>query len=59
MTTLLDKTSDRSFIKASGNRILEAVEKIVKNAISKGHDIKDIQILAPMYRGPAGIDGIK
>ena len=55
---IIGKTSDRSFIKASGNRILEAVEKIVKNAISKGHDIKDIQILAPMYRGPAGIDGI-
>jgi len=37
---------------------LEAVEQIVKNAISKGHDIKDIQVLAPMYKGPAGIDGL-
>ncbi|QUW22166.1 ATP-dependent RecD-like DNA helicase [Sporosarcina sp. Marseille-Q4063] len=55
---IIGKTSDRSFIKASGNRILEAVEKIVSNAISKGHEIRDIQILAPMYRGPAGIDGI-
>lgn len=52
----LGKTSDRSFIKASTDRIGEAVEKIVSNAISKGHDIKDIQVLAPMYRGPAGID---
>ena len=55
---IIGKTSDRSFIKASADRILEAVEKIVENAISKGHDIKDIQILAPMYRGPAGIDGL-
>ena len=52
------KTSDRSFIKAGGDRILEVVEQVVKNAISKGHHIKDIQVLAPMYRGPAGIDGL-
>ena len=30
----------------------------MKNAIAKGHHIKDIQVLAPMYRGPAGIDGL-
>ena len=56
---IISKSSDRSFIKASAERILEAVEQIVKNAISKGHDIKDIQVLAPMYRGPAGIDGLE
>ena len=52
------KTSDRSFIKASGDQILEVVEQVVKNAISKGHHIKNIQVLAPMYKGPAGIDGL-
>ena len=52
------KTSDRSFIKAGSDRILEVVEQVVKNAIMKGHAIKDIQVLAPMYRGPAGIDGL-
>ncbi len=52
------KTSDRSFIKAGSDRILEVVEQVVKNAIAKGHPIKDIQVLAPMYRGPAGIDGL-
>jgi len=52
------KTSDRSFIRASADKILEAVEQIVKNALTKGHSIKDIQVLAPMYRGPAGIDGL-
>lgn len=52
------KTSDRSFIKAHGDQILEVVEQVVKNAISKGHHIKNIQVLAPMYRGPAGIDGL-
>lgn len=52
------KTSDRSFIRATGDRIIEVVEQIVQNALSKGHSIKDIQVLAPMYKGPAGIDGI-
>ncbi|MCG7345053.1 ATP-dependent RecD-like DNA helicase [Sporosarcina sp. ACRSL] len=52
------KTSDRSFIKANGDQILEVVEQVIKNAISKGHHIKNIQVLAPMYKGPAGIDGL-
>ncbi len=30
------KTSDRSFIKAGSDRILEVVEQVVKNAIAKG-----------------------
>ncbi|MHA6260331.1 SF1B family DNA helicase RecD2 [Sporosarcina sp. CAU 1771] len=55
---LFTKTSDRSFVKAGSNQILEVVEQVVKNAISKGHHIKEIQVLAPMYRGPAGIDGL-
>ncbi|WP_339250703.1 ATP-dependent RecD-like DNA helicase [Sporosarcina sp. FSL W8-0480] len=52
------KTGDRSFIKAYGDQILEVVEQVIKNAISKGHHIKNIQVLAPMYKGPAGIDGL-
>lgn len=52
------KTSDRSFIKANGDQILEVVEQVVKNAVSKGHHIRNIQVLAPMYKGPAGIDGL-
>lgn len=55
---IMSKTSDRSFVKAGGDRILEVVEQVVKSAISKGHHIKDIQVLAPMYRGSAGIDGL-
>lgn len=55
---IVEKTSDRSFIKSGGDRILDVIQQIVKNALAKGHDIKDIQVLAPMYRGPAGIDGL-
>ena len=52
------KTADRSFIKAGPDQILSVVEKVVKSALAKGHSIKDIQVLAPMYKGPAGIDAL-
>ena len=52
------KTADRSFIKAGADQIPAVVEKVVKSALSKGHSIKDIQVLAPMYKGPAGIDAL-
>ncbi|MBS4209006.1 ATP-dependent RecD-like DNA helicase [Bacillus sp. FJAT-50079] len=47
---------DRSFIRCQTSQIAEAVEKVVLNAKKKGYAAKDIQVLAPMYRGPAGID---
>ncbi|MDN7245838.1 ATP-dependent RecD-like DNA helicase [Planococcus shenhongbingii] len=52
------KTADRSFIKAGPEQVPEVVEKVVKSALAKGHSIKDIQVLAPMYKGPAGIDAL-
>lgn len=52
------KTSDRSFIRAGAEQIPLVVEKVVKSALAKGHTIKDIQVLAPMYKGPAGIDAL-
>lgn len=53
---LLTPQGDRSFIKCSSNQIPQAIEKIVLNAKNKGFAPMDIQVLAPMYRGPAGID---
>ncbi|XJZ26324.1 ATP-dependent RecD-like DNA helicase [Bacillota bacterium Lsc_1132] len=47
---------DRSFIKCSSGQIAQVVEKVVLNAKNKGYSAKDIQVLAPMYRGSAGID---
>jgi exodeoxyribonuclease V alpha subunit len=52
------KTADRSFIKAGPDQIASVVEKVVKSALAKGHSIKDVQVLAPMYKGPAGIDAL-
>lgn len=47
---------DRSFIPCSANQVNEVVKQIVQNALNKGYTKKDIQVLAPMYKGPAGID---
>lgn len=56
--SLLDKTKDRSFIKATTDQIPKVVEQVLKSALSKGHSIREMQVLAPMYRGPAGIDAL-
>ncbi|PFO03610.1 ATP-dependent RecD-like DNA helicase [Bacillus sp. AFS076308] len=50
------KQADRSFIKCSTAQVAQVVEKVALNAKNKGYTAKDIQVLAPMYRGPAGID---
>lgn len=47
---------DRSFIKCNGNQLAQVVEKVAANARKKGYHPRDIQVLAPMYKGPAGID---
>ncbi|EAC5051671.1 ATP-dependent RecD-like DNA helicase [Listeria monocytogenes] len=49
-------SADRSFFHCTVNQIGDVVEQVVKNAKNKGFRAKDIQVLAPMYRGPAGID---
>ena len=56
--TLTAKTSDRSFIQASAAQVTSVVTQIVKSAIAKGQAIRDVQVLAPMYKGPAGIDNL-
>ena len=55
-STVDNKTSDRSFIKASADQVASVVTQVVKSAVAKGQSIRDIQVLAPMYKGPAGID---
>ncbi|MBC1934870.1 SF1B family DNA helicase RecD2 [Listeria grandensis] len=54
--TFTKNSADRSFFHCTVNQIAEVVEKVVENAKKKGFRAKDIQVLAPMYRGPAGID---
>lgn len=53
---LMDKKRDRNFFPANTNTAVTIIEKIVEKAIERGYTADDIQILAPMYRGPAGIN---
>lgn len=48
--------ADRSFIRCRAGQVADVVRQIADNARKKGFSVKDIQVLAPMYRGPAGID---
>lgn len=54
----LQNAEDFSFIPCKEHQIIDAVKKIFLKANDKGIDLKDIQILAPMYRSRAGITSI-
>lgn len=47
---------DRSFIKCSTQQVPEVIRQITMNAVKKGYTAKDVQVLAPMYKGVAGVD---
>lgn len=49
---------DRSFINCYAYQIEEVIRQVVAKAKAKGFTPQDIQVLAPMYRGPAGIDAL-
>jgi exodeoxyribonuclease V alpha subunit len=53
---LTNQQGDRSFIRCYGAQITDVVKQVCGNAVKKGYTAKDIQVLAPMYKGPAGID---
>ncbi|MFC3927286.1 SF1B family DNA helicase RecD2 [Streptococcus caprae] len=53
---LTSKKADRSYFEAQAQFIPDMVIKIVSSAIKSGIAKEDIQILAPMYRGQAGIN---
>ncbi|MEB2273314.1 ATP-dependent RecD-like DNA helicase [Bacillus sp. ILBB4] len=53
---LARQQGDRSFIRCQGQHITNVVQQVCGNALKKGYTAKDIQVLAPMYKGPAGID---
>ena len=53
-----EKKADRSYFEISSNQIPASIEKILDAALRSGIPARDIQVLAPMYRGAAGIDTI-
>lgn len=52
------KKPDRSYFEAQAQHIPMMVEKIVSSALKSGIEAQEIQILAPMYRGQAGINNL-
>lgn len=47
---------DRSFIECSAQQVGSVLQQIIAKSQQKGFNIDTLQVLAPMYRGPAGID---
>ncbi|MGF3214986.1 SF1B family DNA helicase RecD2 [Facklamia sp. P12945] len=54
----LAKHNDRSFIPCSAQQVSDVVGQIVAAAIKKGFNSQTLQVLAPMYKGPGGINQI-
>lgn len=54
----LNKKDDYNFIRCENEDVLKACCDVAKKAIDKGYDLKNVQILAPMYKGISGIDNL-
>jgi len=57
-TNDLAKSNDFNFLACHHDQLLDVVEKVVMRALDRGFDIRDIEILAPMYRTEVGIHQI-
>lgn len=55
---LTQNKKDRSFFACNASQIDPLISKVVEKAQAKGFTSQDIQVLAPMYRGAAGIDAL-
>ena len=56
--SFLEKKDDYNFIKCDSTDALKATTDVCKLAIKKGYDLKNIQVLVPMYKGYNGIDNL-
>ncbi len=52
----LTKQHDRTFIPVGANQIGNAVSQIVEHAMTSQFNATTLQVLAPKYKGPGGID---
>lgn len=57
-TDFTEKKADRSYFEARNEHIPQMIERIVEAALRSGIPAQDVQVLAPMYRGQAGIEHI-
>lgn len=53
---LADPLDDRRFFPCRKEQVVPIVVKLVQEAIARGYTVFDVQVLAPMYRGVAGVD---
>ncbi|WP_404453617.1 ATP-dependent RecD-like DNA helicase [Oceanobacillus kapialis] len=53
--TSLENDKDFSYISCYEPQLLDVILKIFSKAMKKGIEVRDIQVLAPMYRSTAGI----
>ncbi len=54
----MSKSGDFNFIPSGEEHTLNVVEQIVQRALNKGYTMKDIQVLAPMYKTEVGIHAL-
>ncbi len=54
----LQNDQDFSFIPCNELQMVDVITKIFTKAMDKGFDVRDVQVLAPMYRSEAGITKI-
>lgn len=47
---------DRRFFPCDKEQVAPIAVKLVQQALVRGYTIYDVQVLAPMYKGPAGVD---
>jgi len=55
---ILDHAKDIAFFPCQNYEVRDLILSVVSNALDKGYDPKEIQVLAPMYGGVAGIDAL-
>ena len=55
---LSQKINNVSFLPSSISNIPNYVHEITMRAVKKGYTMRDIQVLAPIYRGAAGINNL-
>ncbi|MCO7175630.1 ATP-dependent RecD-like DNA helicase [Sporolactobacillus kofuensis] len=58
LNDVTEPRDDRRFFKCTQNQVLDVICKVAAGAEKKGYHPKDIQVLAPIYRGNAGIEKI-
>ncbi|SFS97368.1 SF1B family DNA helicase RecD2 [Marininema halotolerans] len=57
-TDLTEPKPDRRFFPCQRNQALSIILQTYRNAMDRGYTLFDVQVMAPMYKGPAGVNGI-